>query len=219
MKILRKTPLLAAVALAALAALAAAMLAGPAAQADTELADAPGGRVTVDVVTVNGSGCPQGTADATVNGDNTSFTVTYDRFLAEAGGSTDVVDSRKNCQINLAVNVPSGFTYAIARADYRGYGHLESGATGMQQASYYFSGSSATTRSAHELDGPYNGDWQFTDRAAEFVYKPCGEQRNFNINTELRVSAGDNPALKSFMTMDSTRGSVKTVFHLAWKRC
>ncbi|WP_051325899.1 DUF4360 domain-containing protein [Glycomyces tenuis] len=215
MKVVRKIPLFAGV-----AALAAAMmLASPAAQADTELAAAPENRITVDVVTVNGSGCPQGTADVSVSRDNTSFSVSYNRFQAEAGGGTDVVDSRKNCQINLAVDVPAGFTYAIARADYRGFAHLEPGATGMQKASYYFSGSSVTVGSEHELNAPYNGDWQFTDRAAGLVYKPCGEQRNFNINAELRVGAGDDPGQKSFMTMDSTRGDVETVFHLAWKRC
>ncbi|HEX2144221.1 MAG TPA: DUF4360 domain-containing protein, partial [Glycomyces sp.] len=124
MKIVRKITLL-----AGAAALAAVTSAVPA-QADTQVTAAPSGKITVDVVTVNGSGCPQGTADVEVNGDNTSFTVTYDRFQAEAGGGTDVVDSRKNCQINLAVNIPQGFTYAIARADYRGFGHLEPGATG-----------------------------------------------------------------------------------------
>lgn len=215
MNVLRKIPLL-----AGAAGLAAVMLAGPA-QADSEPGSAPGGEITVEVATVNGSGCPRGTADVAVSGDNTAFTVTYDQFLAEAGGGTDVVESRKNCQLNLVVNIPSGFTYAIARADYRGFGHLERGATGMQQASYYFSGSSETTSSGHELDGPYNGGWQFTDRTAvsELVYRPCGEQRNLNINAELRVSAGDDPDSRSFMSMDSSEGSVETVFHFAWKRC
>ncbi|MCD0442398.1 DUF4360 domain-containing protein [Glycomyces sp. A-F 0318] len=215
MTVLRKIPLL-----AGAAGLAAVMLAGPA-QADVRPTETPGGKITVEVATVNGSGCPRGTAEAEVNGDNTAFTVTYDQFLAEAGGGTDVVDSRKNCQLNLVVNIPSGFTYAIARADYRGFGHLERGATGMQQASYYFSGESATTSSSHQLSGPYNGGWQFTDRAAgsELVYQPCGEQRNLNINAELRVSAGDDPGLSSFMAMDSSRGSIETVFHFAWKRC
>jgi hypothetical protein len=213
MNVLRKIPLL-----AGAVGLAAVMLAGPA-QADTAAAEAPGGRITIDVATVNGSGCPKGSADVAVNGDNTAFTVTYSRFLAEAGGGTDIVDSRKNCQLNLEVNVPAGFTYAIARADYRGFGHLQRGADGMQQASYYFSGDSATVSSSHELDGPYSGNWQFTDQAADLVYQPCGAQRNLNINAELRVSAGDNPALSSVMVMDSSKGSVQTVFHFAWKRC
>jgi hypothetical protein len=214
MKVVRKTPLL-----AGAAALALALVAAPAAQAETELAAAPDERIAVDVVTVNGSGCPQGTADVTVSGDNTSFSVSYSHFQAQAGGGGDIVESRKNCQINLAVDVPSGFTFAVARADYRGFAHLESGATGMQKASYYFSGSSATVGSAHQLGAPYSGDWHFTDQAAGLIYKPCGEQRNFNINAELRVGAGSDPARTSFITMDSTRGDVETVFHLAWKRC
>ncbi|SDE16635.1 DUF4360 domain-containing protein [Glycomyces harbinensis] len=215
MRALRKFPLLAGV-----VSLAAVMLAGPA-QADAVPADAPGGKVTVEVATVNGSGCPQGTASVAVGPGNTSFTVVYSRFLAEAGGGADAVDSRKNCQINLEVNIPSGYTYAIAKAEYRGFGHLERGATGLQQASYYFTGSSQTTSSAHELEGPYNGTWRFADQAAvdELVYKPCGEQRNFNINAELRVGAGDDAALTSFMAMDSTKASIETVYHFAWKRC
>ncbi|GAB3651785.1 DUF4360 domain-containing protein [Glycomyces tarimensis] len=215
MKAFRKIPLL-----AGAAALAAVMLAGPV-QADAELAEAPNGKITIDVATVNGSGCPQGTATVAVNKDNTAFTVTYSRFLVQAGGHSDATDIRKNCQINLAVHIPSGFTYAIAKADYRGLGHLQQGATGMQKASYYFSGDSATIGSTHELNGPYNGDWQFTDKTSvsELVYQPCGEQRNLNINTELRVRAGDDPSLKSFMAMDSTQGSVATVFQFAWKRC
>jgi hypothetical protein len=53
------------------------------------------------------------------------------------------------------------------------------------------------------------------------VYHPCGEQRLFNINTELRVSAGtSNPATTtSFISMDSTDGSVETTYHFAWKAC
>ncbi len=33
------------------------------------------------------------------------------------------------------------------------------------------------------------------------------------------MSAGDNPAKKSFMTMDSTDGGISTEYHFAWKRC
>ena len=44
-------------------------------------------------------------------------------------------------------------------------------------------------------------------------------QRNFNINTELRVTAGSDPSKVSFMTMDSTDGDISTVYHLAWKEC
>jgi hypothetical protein len=74
----------------------------------------------------------------------------------------------------------------------------------------------------HPFSGPYNDNWQATDETdwAQLVYAPCGVQRNFNINTELRVSAGTQSADKvSFMTMDSTDGDISTVYHMAWKEC
>ena len=74
----------------------------------------------------------------------------------------------------------------------------------------------------HPFSGPLNDNWQATDETdwAQLVYAPCGVQRNFNINTELRVNAGTQSADKvSFMTMDSTDGDISTVYHLAWKEC
>src|ERR671916_159064 len=89
----------------------------------------PPNHITIDIVTVNGSGCPAGTAAVAVSEDNKAFTVTYSDFLAQIGVGAKPTDFRKNCQLNLRVNVPQGFTYGIAQADYRGFGHLERGAT------------------------------------------------------------------------------------------
>jgi hypothetical protein len=185
-------------------------------------ATSPPDHITIEVVTVNGSGCPAGTAQVTPRPDNTSFTITYSDYLARAGGNSDPVDFRKNCQINLAVHVPQGFTYAIASAEYRGFAHLQPGAGGLTRANYYFQGASENAPVSHTIAGSYSGDWRFTDTtdAAELVYKPCGESRNLNINTELRVDRGtSDPAQTSFITMDSTRGKVETIYRFAWKEC
>ncbi|MFF4222296.1 DUF4360 domain-containing protein [Streptomyces sp. L500] len=183
----------------------------------------PPDKIVIEVATVNGSGCPAGTAAVAVSPDNTAFTVTYSDYLAQVGVGSKPTDFRKNCQLNLNVHVPQGFTYAIAAADYRGYAKLESGASGTEKASYYFQGSPVTTPSSHTFKGSYEDNWQSTDSVpiAALVWAPCGELRNFNINTELRVNAGTSDPTKttSFMTMDSTDGSLKTIYHLAWKEC
>ncbi|MGW0210800.1 DUF4360 domain-containing protein [Streptomyces sp. NPDC003233] len=182
----------------------------------------PPDKIVIDVATVNGSGCPAGTAAVAVSPDNTAFTVTYSEYLAQAGGASDPTAFRKNCQLNLVVHVPQGFTYAIASADYRGFLSLQPGASAAQKASYYFQGSSQTVPRNHPFNGPYNDDWQATDSTdwAQLVWAPCGVLRNFNINTELRVNAGTQASGKvSFMTMDSTDGDISTVYHLAWKQC
>ncbi|MEV7883950.1 DUF4360 domain-containing protein [Streptomyces sp. NPDC002817] len=184
--------------------------------------DPPPDKIVIKVATVNGSGCPAGTTAVAVSEDNTAFTVTYSDYLAQAGGNSDPTAFRKNCQLNLIVHVPQGFTYAIASADYRGFAALQSGASATQRASYYFQGSPNTASRSHPFSGPYNDNWQATDTTdwAQLVWAPCGVQRNFNINTELRVSAGTSSASKvSFMTMDSTDGDISTVYHMAWKEC
>ncbi|MFF9085254.1 DUF4360 domain-containing protein [Streptomyces sp. NPDC014991] len=184
--------------------------------------DPPPDKIVIDVATVNGSGCPAGTAAVAVSPDNTAFTVTYSAYLAQAGGNSDPTAFRKNCQLNLVVHVPQGFTYAVASADYRGFASLQRGATATQKASYYFQGSSSTVPRTHPFGGPYNDDWQATDSTdwAQLVWAPCGVLRNFNINTELRVNAGTAaPDKVSFMTMDSTDGDISTVYHMAWKSC
>jgi hypothetical protein len=183
----------------------------------------PGGKITVTVATVNGSGCPAGTAAVAPSPDNTAFTVTYSDYLAQVGVGAKPTDFRKNCQLSLRIHVPQGFTYAIAQADYRGFASIERGARASQRASYYFMGQSATTAVTHNFTGPLSDDWQKTDQTevAELVWAPCGEDRNLNVNTELRVYAGtSNPrTTTSFMTMDSTDGSVSTLYHFAWRTC
>lgn len=190
---------------------------------EEESSPPPTERITIELVTVNGSGCPAGTAAVAASLDNTSFTVTYSDYLAVVGVGASSTDFRKNCQLSVQIHAPQGFTYAIAQADYRGFAHLEDGATGLQRASYYFMGESATVPVSHSFKGPYSDNFQTTDitDVASLVFAPCGETKNVNINTELRVSAGTSDPTKttSFMAMDSTDANVSTVYHLAWEQC
>lgn len=182
----------------------------------------PADRIVLDVVSVNGSGCPPGTASIAVLSDNTGFRVTYREFLARAGGSADPTDFRKNCQLNLLAHVPQGFTFAIASAEYRGRARLESGASALQRTNYYFQGSPNNNYVDHSFAGPLSSIWETRDvtPVAELVYAPCGEYRNLNVNTELRVDEGGQNANKtSSMSMRSTEGNVDTIFNFHWKHC
>jgi hypothetical protein len=205
----------------ALAALVAiTVYAVPSSASAAEVSTAPPETVQIGIETINGSGCPAGTAAVAMNADNTAFTVTYSDFLAAAGDGVSPIDFRKNCQLNLRVDVPGGFTYAVQSVDYRGYAFLDHGASGLQRAGYYFQGSPDTTYSSHEFEGVYDDNWHTTDEKewAELIWSPCGEQRNFNVNTELRVYAGHDGSV-SLMTMDSTDSAVSTIYHLAWEEC
>ena len=212
---------------AALGMLATVAISSPASAAGSAGLDLevppPTDKIVIDVVTVNGTGCPAGTATVAMSPDNTAFTVTYSAYTALVGVGAGTLDWRKNCQLNLVVHVPSGFTYAISKVDYRGFASVEKGATATQRANYYFQGQSQTAYASHSFAGPLADDWMTSDEVpvAALVWSPCGALRNLNINTELRVAAGtsNTATTTSFISMDSTDGSLNTIYHFQWANC
>lgn len=184
----------------------------------------PSDKIVIDVVTVNGSGCPAGAAAVAVAPDNTEFTVTYGGlYTAQVGVGSKPTDFRKNCQLNLRVHVPRDYTYAIAEVDYHGFASLAAGATGSVRVDHHFQGSSGPGPITRTFRGPFADDWQITDKPDEsqLVFLPCGEERNLDITTELRVNVGtsDPKTTSSFIAMDSIDGSAGTTYYFAWKYC
>jgi hypothetical protein len=205
--------------LAVLSTVLALSLSAPArAAADTAAAAVPEGNVTAEVIAANGSGCAPGTAAVIANGDKSGFRIRYYDFVAEAGGSADPTDRRKNCQVGVLITVPAGWTFAIAEAEYRGRARLSSGASALQRTNYYWQGSSANSSTEETFSGPFNGYWDTSDVAPVLIYTPCSAQRVLNINTELRVDAGAS-ASRSTMSMRSSEGDVDTLFNFSWTRC
>ncbi|WP_228004598.1 DUF4360 domain-containing protein [Amycolatopsis sp. YIM 10] len=79
----------------------------------------PPDHFTIDVVTVNGSGCPAGTAAVAVSPDNKAFTVTYSDFLAQVGVGATPTDFRENdnCQaVDETEIITSSTTRRAARS-------------------------------------------------------------------------------------------------------
>jgi uncharacterized protein DUF4360 len=208
--------------LATVITLSALAPSGPALGSGNAAAAAPpSAPVTVAVQTVNGSGCPAGTASVAMLPDNTGFRITYSDFIARAGGNVPATDFRKNCQVNLLVYIPQGFTFAVARADYWGKLRLAAGASALERSNYYYQGSSDDNYVDHPISGPTAGTWHTVDVTdnAELVYAPCGAVRSLNINTELRVDAGPAAATTSYISLRASEGDVYTVVQFQWKQC
>ncbi|KAF4407513.1 MULTISPECIES: DUF4360 domain-containing protein [Streptomyces] len=183
--------------------------------------ETPSVTAEVEVVTVNGSGCPSGTARVDVASDNASFSVTYSDYIAQVGLGGEPIDFRKNCQLSLQIDVPSGYTYAVLGLEHRGYTFLKKGATGLQRTEYYFQGDSDGVVHSRSFTGPYQGSWRTTDSDSDDVlWAPCGDERNLNINTELRVNGGssDNTTSPSFLAMRSS-GLPDAAYQIAYKKC
>jgi hypothetical protein len=188
--------------------------------------------MTVELVSVAGSGCNKDDFAVAIADDLTAFTVSYNNYTAVAGGWRSILDARKNCVLDVRVRVPGGFTYGIAAADMRGFAHLEPNANATAKLSFWFQGSPATAYITHDIrrstashpgtlvTGLIDDDWQTTDTTpvASVVWASCSAQRNLNINTQLRVVA---PAAgpESYVTEDTTDGSIVTLFHIALMPC
>jgi hypothetical protein len=171
----------------------------------------PPGPVTVEVVSVSGTGCRANTTTVAMSQDNEAFTVTYSDFLVQGNGS----EAKKSCTIALRINHAPGYTYGIAATDFRGFAHLTDGAKGTARNSYHFPGF-PTRHSRHTYQAPMSDNWHVTDRPDGVAHGPCKDRKPLTIEAELKVN-GKGTA--SFMTMDSTDSSVTTTFRLSWKKC
>jgi hypothetical protein len=207
---------------AAAVSVLAAMLADPhePSVAQPQWAAPPEGAVSIDLVTVGGSGCPPGTAAVEVTSGNDAFVVTYGAYHAQVGVGARPTDFRRNCQLNIAVRVPDGYSYAINGVEHRGQARLAAGASGVQRSNYYYAGQTTNAFTEHRFTGPFDDDWQTIDEfdPALLIFSPCGIERNLNINTEIRAIAGtsDQATTNSSITMDSTTSST---YRFIWRTC
>jgi hypothetical protein len=202
------------------AAMGSTRAASPAAGGSVQADAAPPTPVTLQVQTVNGSGCPAGTAHVTAEANNTGFRVTYDDFIAEDGGSAGVTDFRKACQISVLVHIPQGFTFAVAEAENRGRLNLPAGASALARTNYYLTGSPDNNYVDHPFSGPVSGSWRTTDETpvVALIFAPCGANYLVNLVEELRVNAGTSNK-PSFISMRRTEGDVDTFVQFQWKEC
>jgi len=181
----------------------------------------PTEEITMQVVSVAGTGCSAGNVRIIPNSDKTGFRLIYSNaFIVRNSGVTSV-NSRKNCQAGVLVHIPQGFTVAVARAEYGGRLNLASGATATNTTNYYFQRSTNNHIVDHDFRGPTgpNQRWHATDTAdvVELVYADCGIDTILNINTSLRIASPLGTT--SWMSMGFSEADVDTTVQFGWKRC
>jgi hypothetical protein len=175
----------------------------------------------VQAINYAGTGCPAGSVAQSVSPDAHQFTLLFDSFVASAGPGVAITESRKNCQVNVQLHVPQGWSYSITTVDYRGYVSLDPYVTGVQQSTYYFAGYLNQATASTTFTGQLDQDYLNRDTLAmqNLVWSPCGAQRNLNINTSVRVNNRFNPGGQGLLTVDSLDGQVAQIYHLQWQQC
>jgi hypothetical protein len=72
---------------------------------DSELV--PGLRMALP--TYAGSGCPSGSASATLSPDQRTLTLLFDSYVAQAGRGSGSSRAQAGCQVRIPFHVPSGY--------------------------------------------------------------------------------------------------------------
>ena len=173
----------------------------------------------IEAITYGGSGCTQGTVASSISEDLTTFTLIFDEFIAETGPGKTIRDSRKNCQVNVDLRYPQGWSYSIVSVDYRGFVSIPAGTTATQTSIYYFSGETQQSTMQSVFRGPYEDDYLITDKVvtSALVWSPCGKVIQGNVNAAVSIS-GDRTK-SALMTVDSIDGKVEQKFGIQWRQC
>jgi hypothetical protein len=190
---------------------AAALAASAAAQAQTPA------YVRVRNVTFNGTGCPAGSTAINVSPDQQALAVYIEGFAAEVGPGVPFDQRYKFCQMNLDLDFPRGWQYAVDSVDLRGYVSLDSGVTGSVDTTYYFQGQSQQASLTTPFYGPIDRDYELRDTLGlnSVVWSPCGAQRSLNIKIALSLATASRSA-RGLLTFDD--GAAFSP-RLRWQRC
>ena len=143
--------------------------------------------------TYGGTGCPQGSAAVALSPDESSISILFDTYVAEAGGARRI--DRKSCNLAIPVHVPAGMSISLISMDYRGFTSVPSGGSAVFNAEYFFAGGSGPIQS-QTFRGPRNDDFTITHEVPmeAQIWSPCGQDVILRANTSMRAmtnSRGD----------------------------
>ncbi|KAI8901552.1 hypothetical protein BC833DRAFT_617477 [Globomyces pollinis-pini] len=176
-------------------------------------------QVYVAGISYGGTGCPANTVSISMAQDQQSFTLIFDQFVATSGAGTTAKEHRKNCQVNIDMRYPQGYSYSVTTVDYRGFVGIPAGLNAIQRTNYYFAGQTEQIDSKSIFTGPFNQNYLIRDTidVSQKVWSPCGSVVRGNVNAEVRLQ-GDVTKTGQ-ITVDSIDGKVQQTFGISWKTC
>ncbi|WP_020559690.1 DUF4360 domain-containing protein [Thiofilum flexile] len=173
--------------------------------------------ITLGNPSYGGSGCPAGSASASISPDGSALSILFDSFTVEAGGSNARV-GRKSCNLSIPVRVPNGFSVSLIDADYRGFVDVPRGSMARLDTEYFFAGTQGP-KFTTTFTGPYSNSYTKSHNliATSNIWSACGASVNLRVNSGMMVRArGSSEALA---TVDSADFKAGVVYHLKYRTC
>lgn len=148
-----------------------------------------GFKLTPSLVTLSGNGCPQGTAQGTLNGDTLSGI--FSQFEAKASPSKVV---SKSCNVRVSLDIPSGYTVRI-NGKYTGFADVPPGGSSNLNVKLLFQGRVIAKDNLNFSPG-FSNTWEKNLPVTLGTINACTQpvQSVFGINTSLTSRAKNVPA-------------------------
>lgn len=181
-------------------------------------------QATIMNVNSMGTGCSNGTVHSVISPDGTELSILFDQFAAQLNeGNRSTVD-RKFCNLNIQMNVESGWSVSLLTAEYRGFVYLDETSRALHSVLYSFD--------AHRIDrafnqkefrGPLTEDYLLDSELtpSQAVWSDC---RRTNLNLQILInlisqSRSRDGKSEASISLDSIDSSIQQNFELAWRRC
>lgn len=167
-----------------------------------------------------GTGCPAGSASATLTPDGSILSVLFDQLFAEAGNTTGRRIDRKNCSLRIPVNVANGYQVALLAFDYRGFAAVPNGGTAVLDASYAYIGQPYPVRFSKTFRGGYNSNYSVKNEliSTTLTWSPCGRQIMLEANVSARATAPSNMQ-QTMIAVDSVDVQAGILYSVQFRRC
>ncbi len=184
------------------------------------------GEIKIKKFTAAGTACKKGKIAVNLSPDQQALTLLFDDFIVEM--TPNKVIDIETCVVRIALDVPTGWTFAIFNVDVRGYVSLERGLEANQKI-VLDSVHSKREKDTKTFVGPYDGDYIHSADIAVTPkdWLPCN-RRNNDHNLLIRASGvirrnrearRDQIKPVGILTVDSLDGHLSQTYRLAWTRC
>jgi hypothetical protein len=187
----------------------------------TEAATAPDpGTVFIrSVKSIGGSGCPQGTASASLSADQQSLNVSFSKFSASMGPGIPLTSARVVCSIDLDINVPHGFVFAISKVTNRGFVNIPSGVSAKITSEFHMQGNAEEAAKSTTITGAAKKEFLVSNtfNIGSVNFSKCGVPRDAIVDTKLQLSGSRSK--ESTVSIDGLSKSFTQLYRMVWKRC
>jgi hypothetical protein len=172
--------------------------------------------VRVKTVKANGSGCPTGSAEITLDEATNSFTVSYSDFYTETPGRPK--DRRKNCKIDINMEFEEGWQFSVLDTSTRGFAEIPRGVTGTCQNDFSFSQNPGKVVSARKaLRGKWDGPFNLDAPVNIISWSRCGDHTGIlELNSQCWLPRTQKEAS---IVVDSVSGSLDVIVAYQFRRC